>query len=159
MEIERLAALEKTLTDAKNLYWARQVGIERQVAAAWTARAVGKNDEALALMEAAAKAEEFSETHDTLSPGPVGMTAHEALGHLLTELGRPADAFRAYEASLRTSRNRLQSQIGAARAAAAAGDKENARAYFTKVVALGDGSDSGRPEIIEARASIKGSGN
>jgi len=158
-EIDRLAALEKTLSDAKNLYWARQVGIERQVAAAWVARAVGRNDEALSLMEGAAKAEEFSETHDTLSPGPVGMTAHEALGALLTELGRPANAFKAFEASLRTSRNRLQSQAGAARAAAAAGDKENARVYFAKVVSLSEGSETGRPEVIEARSYINRTGN
>ena len=43
-------------------------------------------------MQTAAQAEETSETHDTLSPGPIGMTAHEALGMLLLELGRPGEA-------------------------------------------------------------------
>jgi tetratricopeptide (TPR) repeat protein len=157
-EIDRLGALQKTLADAKNLYWARQVDIERQTAAAWSARALGRNEEALALMEAGAKAEETSETHDTLSPGPVGMTAHEALGALLVELGRPADAVRAFEASLRTSKNRLQSYAGAARAAAAAGDAADARAYFVKVLALADGSDTARPEIAAAKAYVDGVG-
>ena len=82
------------------------------------------------------------------------MTAHEALGALLIELDRPADALRAYEASLRTSRNRLQSYAGAARAAAAAGDKENARSYYAKVLALADGSSGTRPEIIAARTYV-----
>jgi hypothetical protein len=153
-EIDRLTALQKTLTEAKNLYWARQVGIAQQVAAGWQARAQGGNEEALALMQAAAAAEEQSETHDTLSPGPVGMTAHEALGALLIQLGRPADALPAYEASLRTSRNRLQSYLGAARAAIAVGDQENARAYAVKAVALADGSAATRPEILAARAYV-----
>lgn len=153
-EIERLAALQKTLADAKNLYWARQVGIAQQVAAGWQARVQGRNEEALALIQTAAAAEEQSETHDTLSPGPVGITAHEALGALLMQVDRPADALRAYEASLRTSRNRLQSYLGAARAAAAVGDKENARAYAVKAVALADGSATTRPEILAARAYV-----
>jgi hypothetical protein len=157
-EIDRLAALEKALTEAKSLYWARQVGIERQIAAAWSARSLDRNEEALTLMEAAAKAEESAETHDTLSPGPIGMTAHEGLGALLMELGRPADAFRAFEASLRTSRNRLQSHAGAARAAAAAGDAANARTYFLQVLALADGSDALRPEVAEANAYTNGTG-
>jgi hypothetical protein len=133
-EIDRLAAVQKILADAKNLYWARQVVVEQQVAAGWQARALGHNEEALALMESAAAAEEQSETHDTLSPGPVGMTAHEA--------------------SLRTSRNRLQGYLGAMRAATAAGDKENARAYALKAVALADGSATTRPEISAARAYV-----
>jgi hypothetical protein len=153
-EIERLAALQKTLADAKNLYWARQVGIEQQIAAGWQARAQGRNEEALALMQSAAAAEEGFDTHDTLSPGPVGMTAHEALGALLVELDRPADALRAYEASLRASRNRLQSYLGATRAANADGDKENARAYAAKAVALADGASTARPEILAARAYV-----
>jgi hypothetical protein len=157
-EIERLAALQKTLADAKNLYWARQVGIAQQVASGWQASAQGRNEEALALMQAAAAAEEQSETHDTLSPGPVGMTAHEALGALLMELDRPADALRAYEASLRASHNRLHSYLGAARAAAAAGDKESARAYAVKAVALADGSATARLEILAVRAYMGAAG-
>jgi tetratricopeptide (TPR) repeat protein len=105
-------------------------------------------------MESAAAAEEQSEIHDTLSPGPLGMTAHEALGALFIELGRPAEALRAYEASLRTSRNRLQSYAGAARAADAAGDKISARTYYAKVLALADGSATTRPEISAARAYV-----
>src|SRR4029077_6580471 len=102
-------SLQKTLTDGKNLYWARQVGIEHAMASAWIARALGREDEAVALMRDAARTEESSETHDTLSPGPVGMTAHEALGYLLLELKRPAEALTAFEESLRNSKNRLPS--------------------------------------------------
>ena len=133
-DIEQLAALQKTLADAKNLYWARQVAIELSMAKAWVERGLGRDAQALALMQEAATAEETSETHDTLSPGPIGMTAHEALGLLLLELGRPGEALPAFEASLRTAKNRLRSYAGAGRAAAAAGDESAARAYYTKLI-------------------------
>src|SRR5215475_6682430 len=137
-DLERLATLQKSLADAKNLYWARQVSIQLMVANAWLERARGRNAEALALMQDAAGAEETSETHDTLSPGPIGMTAHEALGLLLLELGRPGEAFAAFEASLRGAKNRLRSYDGAAAAAAAAGNMAAARSYYGKLLELAD---------------------
>jgi len=154
-DIERLAALQKALADAKILYWARQVDIERKMASAWVDRALGRDAEALALMQEAATEEETSETHDTLSPGPIGMTAHEALGLLLLELGRPGDALPAFEASLRTAKNRLRSYAGAAAAAAAAGNADAARNYYTKLLELTDGSDGVRPELAQARTYLR----
>jgi hypothetical protein len=152
-DLERLAALQKTLADAKNLYWARQVAIQLQVANAWVDRARGRDAEAVAQMQEAATAEETSETHDTLSPGPIGMTAHEALGLLLLDLGRPAEAFDAFEASLRTAKNRLRSYAGAAAAAAAAGNAAAARTYYTKLLELADGGT--RPELMQAKAYLQ----
>jgi tetratricopeptide (TPR) repeat protein len=154
-EIEGLAALQKALADAKILYWARQVDIERKVASAWVDRALGRDGEAVALMQEAATEEETSESHDTLSPGPVGMTAHEALGLLLLELGRPGEALPAFEASLRTAKNRLRSYAGAAAAAAAAGNAEAARNYYTKLLELTEGSDGVRPELAQARTYLR----
>jgi len=154
-DISRLAALQKTLADAKNLYWARQLLIQLKVANAWVERARGRDADAVALMQEAAAAEETSETHDTLSPGPIGMTAHEALGLLLLELGRPGEAVTAFEASLRTSKNRLRSYAGAAEAAAAAGNTSAARGYYTKLVELADGSDGTRPELVQAKAYLQ----
>ena len=154
-DLERLAALQKTLADAKNLYWARQVAIQLNVASAWVNRAFDRNADAVTLMQEAAKAEETSETHDTLSPGPIGMTAHEALGLLLLELGQPSEAFEAFEASLRSSKNRLRSYSGAAAAAAAAGNTGAAHSYYTKVVELAEGSDGTRPEVVQAKAYLQ----
>jgi hypothetical protein len=153
-EIERLAALQKALADAKNLYWARQVAIQLKVASAFVERARGRDAGAVALMQAAAEAEESSETHDTLSPGPIGMTAHEALGLLLMELGRPGEAFAAFEASLRTSKSRLRSYAGAAAAAAAAGNASAARGYYTKLVELAGAADGARPELVQAKTYL-----
>jgi tetratricopeptide (TPR) repeat protein len=106
-------------------------------------------------MQEAATEEETSESHDTLSPGPVGMTAHEALGLLLLELGRPGEALPAFETSLRTAKNRLRSYAGAAAAAAAAGNAEAARNYYTKLLELTDGSDGVRPELAQARTYLR----
>ena len=153
-ESDQLAALVKALTDAKNPYWAGQVEIQRKIAAAWTAHALGHEDDALALMQAASKEEDGLETHDTLNPGPIGMTADEGLGMLLLELKRPAEAFKAFEASLRIAKNRLQSYAGAASAAAAANDAQNARKYYAKVIELTGAADGARLEIAEAKAYI-----
>jgi hypothetical protein len=152
-DLERLAALQKTLADAKNLYWARQVAIQLKMASAWVDRARGRDVEAVTQMREAATAEETSETHDTLSPGPIGMTAHEALGLLLLELGRPAEAFDAFEASLRGGKNRLRTYAGAAAAAAAVGNTTAARGYYAKLVELADGGT--RPELAQAKAYLQ----
>jgi hypothetical protein len=153
-EVDQLATLVKTLADAKSPYWAGQVEIQRKIAAAWTAHALGHGDEALALMQAASKEEDGLEAHDTLNPGPIGMTADEGLGMLLLELKRPAEAFKAFEASLHMSKNRLQSYVGAASAAAAANDAQNARKYYAQVVELASAGDGTRPEIAQAKAYI-----
>jgi len=154
-EIERLATLQKALADAKILYWARQVDIERKVASAFVDRALGRDAEAVALMQEAATDEESSETHDTLSPGPIGMTAHEALGLLLLELGRPGQALGAFEASLRIAKNRLRSYAGAAAAAAATGNTSAATSYYTKLLELTEGSDGLRPERAQATSYLR----
>ena len=106
-------------------------------------------------MQAASKKEEGLQTHDTLNPGPIGTTADEALGALLLELKRPAEAFKAFEASLDVAKNRLQSYAGAAKAAAAANDVENARKYYAKVIELASQGDGDRPELVEAKAYLK----
>ena len=123
------------------------------MASAFVARAFGRDAEAVALMQEAANAEETSETHDTLSPGPIGMTAHEAHGLLLLELGRPGEAFTAFEASLRGAKNRLRSYAGAAVAAAAAGNTAAARSYYGKLLELADGAS--RPELAQAKTFLQ----
>ena len=46
------------------------------MASGWLARTLGHGDEAVALMEDAARTEESSETHDTLSPGTPDRMLH-----------------------------------------------------------------------------------
>jgi tetratricopeptide (TPR) repeat protein len=110
-EVNELVRLSKALADAQLPYWAGQVEIQEKIASGWIARARGQNDEAIALMQAAAKQEDGLQTHDTLNPGPIGMTADESLGTLLLELHHPADAFQAFESSLRGAKNRLAATL------------------------------------------------
>jgi hypothetical protein len=70
-DLEKVAAIQKTLADAKNGYWAGQVEIQRLAAAAWLARAEKKDEEALALARQAADLEEKTEKHP-VTPGCLG---------------------------------------------------------------------------------------
>src|SRR5438445_2238527 len=53
-EVQKLDGYRAALVAAKQSYWAEQVDIQQHAAAAWVARAEGKNDEAVKLMRAAA---------------------------------------------------------------------------------------------------------
>ena len=86
--IERLTAMQKSLAEAKEDYWATQVEIQRLGASAWLAHAEGKRDEALKLMRAAADLEDTTEKHP-VTPGAI-VPARELLGELLLELREPA---------------------------------------------------------------------
>ena len=148
----RLKALHDALVAARQTYWAEQVEIQRQVVAAWVARAAGKNDEAVKLMRHAATLEDATEKHP-VTPGPL-VPARELLGELLLEVKQPAPALQAFEASQRSEPNRFKGLYGAARAAELAGEKEKARAFYSKLVALSENADSARPELDEARTFL-----
>ena len=134
---------------AAQSYWADEVEIQRRAAAAWLARAEGKNEEALTLMRSAADLEDATEKHP-VTPGPI-VPACELLGDLLLELREPSQALREFEISLRASPNRFNGLSGAARAAQLAGDPGKARAYYAQLVSLCDHADGARAELAEAR--------
>ncbi len=133
-EIEKLDSLRQMLAAAKQDYWAQQVETQRRAAAAWLARAEGKDDEAARLMRAAADLEDSTEKHP-VTPGPI-VPARELLGDLLLEMKKPAEALLEFEAALRASPNRYNALAGAARAAEASGDRAGARAFRKKLAAL-----------------------
>jgi hypothetical protein len=56
-----------------------------------------------------------------------------------------------FEASLQAAKNRRRGTYGAARASALAGDKEKARTYYTRLVALAQNADGERPELRVAK--------
>src|SRR5207245_6139581 len=82
------------------------------------------------------------------------LTVRQLLGALLLELNRPADAARAYEASLRQARGRARSLFGLARAAEQAGDITTARARYREFLDLMAKADGDRPELAVARKAI-----
>jgi tetratricopeptide (TPR) repeat protein len=151
-DIEKLQALRDALSQTKNVYWAEQVDIQHRAAAAWVARAEGRHTEAIGTMRSAAELEDGSEKHIAMENRLVPM--RELLGELLLESDQPVAALAEFEASLQQVPNRFRSFSGAARAAGQSGDREKARAFYTKLVALADQADSERPELAQARAFL-----
>ena len=98
---------------------------------------------------AAADIEDVTQKHP-VTPGAV-LPARELLGDLLLELNRPADAARAYEASLRQAPGRARSLFGLARAAERAGDNATARERYQEFLTLMHAADGDRPEILVDR--------
>ena len=148
----RLEAQHKTLVEAKNNYWATEVEVQRLATAAWIAKAKGQNDEALRLMRAAADLEDRNEKH-IVTPGRV-LPARELLGDLLMEFKQPAAALKEYEQSQVREPNRLRSFAGAAAAAEAAGERDKAKAHYTKLVELTREADTALPEIARAKTYL-----
>jgi tetratricopeptide (TPR) repeat protein len=149
-DIDRLAAIHDTLEKAKDAYWAEQVEIQRRGAAAWVMLAEGRQAEALTLMREAADMEDASEKA-AVTPGPL-KPARELLGEMLLQIGQPAEALAAFEATLRKEPNRFRATLGAARAAEAAGHRQQASAYYASLLTLAQSADQpGRKELAEAR--------
>jgi tetratricopeptide (TPR) repeat protein len=146
-DVEALARLRDQLKPT-NEYWSNEVEVSRLGAAAWTAWASERHDEALALMRAAADAEDKSEKH-IVTPGRL-LPAREMLGEMLLAAKRPADALEQFETSQRREPDRFRGLYGAATAAAQSGDRVKAKRYYARLIEIaGDGST--RPELQEAR--------
>ena len=145
------SAAVEALKAANNEYWATEVEAQRRTAAAWIAFAGGKRDDALGLMRSAAEIEDMSEK-SAISPGRI-LPARELLGDMLLDSGRFDEALAAYEATLVNDPKRLRSFYGAAQAAAAAGNRDKARYYFSRIVEMTD-SGSDRPALAKARAYL-----
>ncbi len=151
-ESTQLAGLRDALADRKDTYWSNQVEVQRLSVDAWIAFARGNRDEAFKSMRAAADLEDSMEKH-IVTPGAI-VPARELLGDMLREAGRPADALAAYEASARREPLRLRGLYGAAKAAASAGDRDQARAYYQKLAGLANGASASRSEFLEAKAYL-----
>jgi tetratricopeptide (TPR) repeat protein len=151
-DLERLHDLRAALLEANQGYWADQVEVQRRAVAAWLARAAGRSEEAVELGCSAAALESASEKHP-VKPGPI-LPARELLGELLLELGRPAAALVEFEASIEKEPNRFNGLYGAARAAELMGDRERARTFYTKLVALCEQADGERPGLEQAKVFL-----
>jgi tetratricopeptide (TPR) repeat protein len=149
--IQELVRLRDALEAAQNEYWATEVEVSRLGAAAWTALAQRRRDEALSLMRRAADTEDASEKH-IVTPGRL-LPAREMLGEMLLELGRPADALREFETSHAREPERFRGLYGAARAAAQSGDTAKAKRYFGRLLENA-GRGTARPELAQARAFL-----
>jgi hypothetical protein len=153
-EIAALADLEGLLVKAggPQAYWSGQVKIQRLAASAWLARGGNDAAEAIRLATEAADLEDVTEKHP-VTPGPV-LPARELEGDLRFELGKPAQALRAYQATLARSPGRPRSLFGAARAAELVGDRAAARASYQAYLKVTSKGDGARPEAAAARSFL-----
>jgi tetratricopeptide (TPR) repeat protein len=154
-DLDRIESIGKALRQKGDEYWAGQVEIARREAAAWIARAEGKDEEAVRLARSAVELEDATDKHP-VTPGAI-VPAHELLGDLLLEIGQPAAALKEYEASLALTPDRFNGLSGAGRAANLSGDPTKARAYFGKLIAIAEKADGRKQELAEARGLLAAS--
>jgi len=151
-EVSELVARQDALERQKNTYWANQVDVQRQAVMAWIAWERGNRDEALKAMRAAADLEDSMEKH-IVTPSPV-VPARELLGDMLLEAKQPAEALEAFESSAQREPNRLRGLYGAAQAAALSGNRDKAKQYYAKLIALAEKGDGARRELQQAKAFL-----
>jgi hypothetical protein len=151
-DLQQLASLRDTLTQNNDKYWADQVDIQRESAAAWITLAEGKREEALKRMRSAADHEDGTDKHN-VTPGVV-LPARELLGEMLLELKQPAQAMVEFEATLRRAPDRFNALSGAARAAKLSGNNEKAKTYYARLLAVCEHADGDRPELQDARSLL-----
>lgn len=149
-----LAASDKLMEEIKkgdHAYYAESVGtkIRRGEMLAWIAFAAGDTAEAAKEMRASA------DLQDKVGQGEVDIPAREMLGDILLEAGRPKEALVEYKVALKLSPNRFNGLFSAGKAAEAAGNPGEARAYYMALLKVTDnGSQSARAEIGHAKAFV-----
>jgi hypothetical protein len=152
--VSALQQISDKLAAANEAYWAEQVRIQHDGAAAFLALAEGKKDEAVKLMTEAAIREDATDKN-AVTPGPIA-PARELLGEMLLELKRPADALKEFQATMKKEPNRFRAVYGAAKAASLAGDQASARKYYAELLKIAAKADTpGRPELVEARKEAR----
>jgi len=130
-DIARIDACQAESRSHRDAYWASQAGVLSKEARAWSANAMGHADEAVALLRAAADAEDALEKLP-VTPGPI-VPAREQLGELLLDLHRPDEALRELTQALQDAPGRRAGLEAAVRAAEGAGNPA-AAATFRKLL-------------------------
>jgi len=148
--IDALQQIRDRLTLSHEDYWAEQVEIQRRSASAWLAQAEGRTSDAVTEMRAAADREDATEKN-SVTPGPLA-PARELLGYMLLDNGDWALALKEFEATMKKEPNRFRPLAGAAKAAAAAGDRAKAATYYAQLLKMCARADRPeRAELQEAR--------
>jgi hypothetical protein len=138
LSIDSLGAIRDRLVSQKEPYWAEQVAIERLGAQAWLDLAERRPEEAVSHMREAAVREDATEK-SAVTPGPLA-PAHELMGDLLMELGRPVEALAEYRLTLAKEPGRFRSLHGAMTAARTVGDRTTEREYASQIETMTRGA-------------------
>ena len=130
--------------------------MQAREAAAAAAHAAGDAAGAVREMDAAVAIED---SIDSLSQPPYPIIpAHELYGSMLMEMGRPAEARKHFEETLRRTPGRPKAIVGIAEAAEALGDTATARAQYTRLIEMWKSADRDRPELLAARRFLQAAG-
>jgi hypothetical protein len=148
---QHLATLRDRAEAEGDQGFATYLEIDRRILAGRIAHHDGDDRKAIELMRSAAELEAGIEKHP-VTPGAL-LPPFEALGDLLMELERPAEALEAYRASDAVWPGRYHTVLGAARAARAAGDEDGAGTYYAQLLEIAGGSE--RDGVAEARRFIE----
>jgi hypothetical protein len=149
-DIVRLAELRDAVRKTNDTYWTEQVEIQRRAAAAWVTLAEGRQAEAVTLMREAADMEDATDK-SAVTPGPI-KPSRELLGDMLMQLNRPAEALAAYETTMKKEPNRFRATYGAARAAEAASERQQASRYYASLLQITRSADQpARKELQRLR--------
>lgn len=151
-DVDRLGALQRTLVEHKEDYWAGQVHVQHRAAGAWLAFAEGRREKALELMREAAALSDRADKYP-VTPGQI-VPARDLLGQMLLELNRPEDALAEFTRVLAAEPNRFGALAGAARAAELAGRGGRARELYQMLLNVAPNSDRG--EVRRAHEVIAG---
>jgi tetratricopeptide (TPR) repeat protein len=152
-EAETLLAEMRALRQQSNdAYGAKMLEI-RELEVASLLSASRKNfAEAITSLKRATLLEE--EMSPPLGPPSLLKPSHELLGEILLRAGKPQEAATAFATALVRQPNRARSLLGAARAAAASGNKTAALAAYAELLTVWQQADADLPELREARAFL-----
>jgi tetratricopeptide (TPR) repeat protein len=121
--------------------------------AALTASIKKDDAKAIELMKAATALEE--QGNPPYGPPSLVKPSHELFGEILLRAGKPAEAAAQFKIALLRQPNRARSLLGAARAAAQAGDRAGAAATYAKLLEQWNQADPELAELREAREFVK----
>jgi len=125
----------------KNHGWGDILGIGLAEAEAWTLFSEGKQQESIARLRSMANFErDHPMYYADILPRPTG----EMLGDMLLRMNKPAEALLAYQAALQLAPNRMDSLLGASKAAKMAGRLSDSARYTSEISKEG-GRPSPRP--------------
>ncbi|HEX7832703.1 MAG TPA: hypothetical protein VF787_23825 [Thermoanaerobaculia bacterium] len=135
--VTRLDALEATTRKSGEELFARNIRVLSLELSSWIAHAEGESARSVDLMREAVALEGSTPKH-AVTPGPT-LPATELLGDLLLEHGDFAESLLAYKRTMELYPRRLNTLIGAARAARGAGDVAASEGFMREALALSKG--------------------
>ena len=154
--VERLAVLRDEFKQNRGYLLDRADGHSaHRIATAWATLAEGRAGGGPGADAVKPLTGEDATDKSAVTPGPI-KPARELLGDMLLQLNQPAEALVAFEATVRKEPNRFRAVYGAARAAAAAGERQKASGYYASLLQISMGADAPtRQELAEARAATR----